>query len=107
MRFTHINFLLVEAGQKTATSRRISRLKYYLEKVGHRVWAISSFNPARRCKITIIGVSARRLKDVKEWWFAAEGCGTPEEFEEVWRAIYGDFDENEEVTFINFKLGWN
>ena len=106
MRFTHKNFKLVKRGRKTATSRCIEQLGYYHSKVGKRSWAIDSSNPARRLKMTITEVQVLPLADVKKYHYSEEGYDSPEEFEQVWRAIYGGFDGRARVPFIRFVLGW-
>ena len=106
MRFTRKNFDLVKCGRKTATSRCIEQLRYYQSKVGKRAWAIDSSDLRECIQITITEVQVLPLAEVKKYHYSEEGYDSPEEFERVWRAIYGGFDGRVKVPFIRFRLGW-
>lgn len=87
-------------GTKTQTSRKgIPDPKI---KVGARIHA-AIWEP-RIADLLITSIERKRLADFTELDAKREGGYTLEEFKKVWENLHGNWNENEVVCVIHFKL---
>jgi hypothetical protein len=83
----------IESGEKTMTSRTRR-----LGRPGDEVATV--WGPVIRLK----SVERAMLSDVASKHFRQEGCGSPEEFADVWTEIYGSYDGTREVWLHEFEV---
>jgi ParB family chromosome partitioning protein len=97
-RLNHMQPIL--KGTKTQTSRKgIPDPKI---KIGARIHA-AIWEP-RVADLVITSIERKRLADFTELDAEREGGYTVEEFKKVWKNLHGNWNENEVVCVIHFKL---
>lgn len=87
---------LIRKGEKTQTSRKGTDPRI---RVGIRVEAYAKF-----AELKVVGLSRKRLGDFTEEDARREGGYTLEEFKRVWKKLHGEWNPDENVNVITFKV---
>ena len=96
--FAFENALKILDGTKTQTSRKYINLK----KIKPR--AIFQGQVTHFADLRVIDVTKKKLGEFTEEDAKRSGGYTLKKFKEVWKRVYGKWDDNETVYVIRFKL---
>lgn len=93
---------LVLSRTKTESRRRWKRP---MVREGGVYWAATSFMPRDRfARLRVRYVRKQRLREMTEGDARREGCASLDEFKEVWRRVYGEWNPDEEVYVAGFEV---
>lgn len=91
----------IRMGHKTQTRRRIKKSRLKIGKI-YRVK--KDFYHCEDFDIKILDVREERLGDISEKDAWAEGHYTIEDYKNVWKDIYGEWDPEELVLVYEFEM---